>query len=99
MEFTDVKAPEPVRGSPPWLDPQWTARRTPGSTRHASGPAASPPMSAFEPALCWPRRDPGRPVTEERRRPTAALPAWNHLTRARPGRCGATPLSQSLTAF
>lgn len=25
MEFTDVKAPEPVSGIPPWRDPQWIA--------------------------------------------------------------------------
>ncbi|MGD0704045.1 MAG: hypothetical protein ABSA02_29690 [Trebonia sp.] len=25
MEFTDIRAPRPVRGLPPWLDPQWTA--------------------------------------------------------------------------
>ena len=25
MEFTDVKAPEPVDGSPPWRDPRWIA--------------------------------------------------------------------------
>jgi hypothetical protein len=25
MEFTDIKAPGPVAGTPPWLDPQWLA--------------------------------------------------------------------------
>jgi hypothetical protein len=25
MEFTDIKAPEPVQGIPPWQDPQWVA--------------------------------------------------------------------------
>jgi hypothetical protein len=25
MELTDLKAPEPVRGIPPWRDPQWVA--------------------------------------------------------------------------
>jgi hypothetical protein len=81
MEFTDVKAPEPVHGIPPWLDPRWIAeaefwieeacercgRRRTGPARARAraysvvarvptdqGTAwfkASPPMSAFEPAL------------------------------------------------
>jgi hypothetical protein len=91
MEFTDVKAPEPVRGSPPWLDQQWTAEadswideECERSGRRRTGPArargrmysvvarvptdqgtawfkASPPMSAFEPALlaALARWDPG----------------------------------------
>ena len=25
MEFTDIKAPEPVQGVPPWQDPRWVA--------------------------------------------------------------------------
>ena len=25
MEFTDIKAPEPVAGIPPWRDPLWLA--------------------------------------------------------------------------
>ena len=25
MEFTDIKAPEPVEGVPPWRDPRWLA--------------------------------------------------------------------------
>jgi hypothetical protein len=25
MEFTDVKAPDPASGIPPWQDPQWIA--------------------------------------------------------------------------
>jgi hypothetical protein len=81
MEFTDVKAPEPVRGIPPWLDPQWVTEAESWideackrSARTRTGPVtararaysvvarvptgqgtawfkASPPMSAFEPAL------------------------------------------------
>jgi hypothetical protein len=25
VEFTDIKAPEPVHGMPPWHDPRWLA--------------------------------------------------------------------------
>jgi hypothetical protein len=25
MEFTDIKAPDPVAGRPPWQDPRWIA--------------------------------------------------------------------------
>jgi hypothetical protein len=81
MEFTDVKAPEAVRGIPPWLDPRWIAEAESWIEeacercgRSRTGPVrararaysvvarvptdqgtawfkASPPMSAFEPAL------------------------------------------------
>jgi hypothetical protein len=81
MEFTDVKAPEPVHGIPPWLDLRWIAeaeswieQACERSGRGRTGPVtararaysvvarvptdqgtawfkASPPMSAFEPAL------------------------------------------------
>jgi hypothetical protein len=32
VEFTDIKAPDPIEGVPPWQDPRWAAARALAAT-------------------------------------------------------------------
>ena len=47
MKFTDIKAPDPVEGMPPWRDPEWVA----AAEDWISGECARAGLTRVGPAL------------------------------------------------
>lgn len=67
MEFTDLKAPDPVQGTPPWRDPRWLAE----AQDWIDGECARAGLPRTGPALAR-----GRPYSVVARVPTEGGTAW-----------------------
>src|ERR1700722_9317486 len=67
VEFTDIKAPEPVAGIPPWQDPAWVAE----AEGWISAESARDGLARTGPALAR-----GRPYSVVARVPTSGGTVW-----------------------